>query len=109
MRMEQRNGDDERLHRIAGDPRYQALVRLRGRISWILSVVVMTIFFGYMLLVAFAGPFLGTPIGRMTTTIGIPIGLFVIISGIVLTGIYVAIANRRFDTATAALLQDHQA
>jgi uncharacterized membrane protein (DUF485 family) len=108
MRMNERNGDDERLHRIAEDPRYQALVRLRGRISWILSIVVMTIFFGYMLLVAFAGPFLGTPIGRMTTTIGIPIGLFVILSGIALTGIYVAIANHRFDIATAALLQDHQ-
>ena len=54
MRMNERDGDDERLHRIAEDPRYQALVRLRGRISWSLSVVVVAIFFGYMLLVAFA-------------------------------------------------------
>lgn len=100
-------GDDERLHRIAQSPRYQALVRLRSRISWSLSLLVVIIFIGYMLLVAFAGPFLGRPIGTMTMTIGIPIGLFVIISGIGLTAIYVAIANRRFDAETAALLNEH--
>ncbi|WP_066797850.1 DUF485 domain-containing protein [Sphingomonas soli] len=100
---------DERLHRIAEDPRYQSLVRRRNRTSWILSAIMVTIFIGYMLLVAFAGPLLATPIGAMTTTIGIPIGLFVILSGIALTGIYVAIANRRFDAEAAALLKDHQA
>ena len=107
--MDQSDSSDERLHRIAQDPRYQALVTLRGRISWFLSIVVVTIFFGYMLLVAFAGSFLATPIGNMTMTIGIPIGLLVIVSAIILTAIYVAIANRRFDADTAALLQDHGA
>lgn len=105
--MNAREAGDERLHRIAQDPRYLALVRLRSRISWSLSVIVIAIFLGYMLLVAFAGPFLGTPIGTMTTTIGIPIGLFVILSGIGLTGFYVVIANRRFDAETAALLKEH--
>ena len=107
--MDQRDSSDQRLQRIARDPRYLALVRGRGRLGWMLSIVVMTIFFGYMLLVAFAGPFLGTPIGTMTMTIGIPIGLFVILSAIVLTGLYVSIANRRFDAETAALLQEHNA
>lgn len=99
--------DDERLHRISRDPRYAALVRMRGRVGWTLSLVVVAIFFGYILLVAFAGPFLGTPIGTMTTTIGIPIGLFVILSAIALTGAYVAVANRRFDADAAELLRDH--
>lgn len=100
---------DARLHRIAEDPRYRALVRSRGRLGWSLSLIMMAIFFGYMLLVAFAGPFLATPIGAMTTTIGIPIGLFVILSAIGLTAGYVRVANRRFDAETAALLRDHGA
>lgn len=107
--MNERDGGEELLHRIAEDPRYRALVRLRGRISWGLSIVMVAIFFGYMLLVAFAGPFLATPIGTLTMTIGIPIGLFVILSAIGLTAGYVAFANRRFDTDAAALLQDHGA
>lgn len=105
--MKERDGDDDQLHRIAQDPRYLALVRQRSRIAWALSAAIVAIFFGYLLLVAFAGPFLARPIGAMTMTIGIPIGLFVILSGIGLTGVYVAIANRRFDADSAALLQDH--
>ena len=105
--MDERERADERLHRIAADPRYRALVRLRGRVSWGLSLVVVAIFFGYILLVAFGRSFLAMPIGAMTMTIGIPIGLFVILSAIVLTGGYVAFANRRFDADAAALLQDH--
>lgn len=104
--MKERDGGDERLQRIARDPRYQALVRRRGLVSWTLSAVIVAIFFGYLLLVAFAGSFLARPIGAMTMTVGIPIGLFVILSGVGLTGTYVAIANRRFDADAAAILQD---
>lgn len=107
--MDEREDGDERLHRIAGDPRYRALVRLRGRIGWGLSILMVAIFFGYMLLVAYAGSFLAAPIGALTTTIGIPIGLCVILSAIGLTGAYVAFANRRLDRDAAALLQDHRA
>jgi uncharacterized membrane protein (DUF485 family) len=106
--MDERESGDERLHRIALDPRYRDLLRRRGRISWGLSMAMVVIFFGYMLLVAFAGALLATPIGAMTTTIGIPVGLFVILSAIGLTGVYVALANRRFDADVAALLQDHR-
>ena len=73
--MSDRDDSDSQLYRIAEDPRYRALVRRRGRLAWSLSSIMVLIFFGYMLLVAFAGPFLATPIGSMTTTIGIPIGL----------------------------------
>lgn len=105
--MKEDESTDARLHRIAEDPKYRALVARRGRISWILSSLVLVIFFGYMLLVAFAGSFLGTPIGNMTTTIGIPIGIFVILSSILLTGIYVRMANRQFDAAADVILREH--
>lgn len=98
---------DARLQRIADDPKYRELVAKRSKISWILSSIVLVIFFGYMLLVAFAGPFLGTRISNMTTTIGIPIGIFVILSSILLTGIYVRLANRRFDAEVDAILREH--
>ena len=39
----------------------------------------------------------GMPLGTGVTTIGIPIGLFVIVSAFVLTGIYVSKANSKFD------------
>ena len=40
------------------------------------------------------------------TTIGIPIGLFVIVSAFVLTGIYVGKANTTFDDLNDQILEE---
>jgi uncharacterized membrane protein (DUF485 family) len=84
------------LTQIAEDPRYRQLVRERSRFSWILTAIMLVIFFGYILLIAFAPDLLARRISS-TTTLGIPLGVGVILSGILLTGIYVHRANTRFD------------
>jgi uncharacterized membrane protein (DUF485 family) len=58
----------------------------------------LVIYFGFVLTIAFDPAFLGTPLSAgSVTTIGIPIGIGVIISAFVLTGIYVRRANGEFD------------
>ena len=57
----------------------------------------LIVYFGFILLVAYAPHFLGTPMGTGVTTIGIPIGLLVIVSAILLTGLYVSKANSKYD------------
>lgn len=94
------------LARIAEDPRYRALVARRSRFTWTLTGVMLAIFFGYILLIAFDKALLARPIGGGTTTLGIPIGIGVILTGIILTGIYVRRANRDFDPAVRALRED---
>ena len=49
------------------------------------------------------------PIGDGVTSIGIPIGLGLILLAIALTGLYVAYANRHHDAQMAAILKDHGA
>ena len=97
---------DARLARIGADPRYQALVRDRSRFGWLLSVLVLAVYLGFILLVAFDKTFLARPIGEGMTTIGIPLGVAVILFAIVLTGVYVRRANREFDARLADLLED---
>jgi uncharacterized membrane protein (DUF485 family) len=95
------------LARIEQDPNYQELVRRRSSLGWMLSAIMLVIYFGFILLVAFAKDFLGTPISEgSVTTIGIPIGLFVIVSAFVLTGIYVSKANTTFDDLTGEILKE---
>jgi uncharacterized membrane protein (DUF485 family) len=83
--------------KIEQDPNYQELVRRRSSLGWTLSLIMLIIYFGFILLVAYAPKFLGTPLGTGVTTIGIPIGLLVIVSAFVLTGIYVSKANSKYD------------
>ena len=85
---------------IQRDPDYQELVRRRSSLGWTLSLIMLVIYFGFILLVAYAPKFLGMRLGTGVTTIGIPIGLFVIVSAFVLTGIYVYRANSEFDAIT---------
>ena len=85
---------------ILQNPRFQALVRQRANFAWALTIVMLVIYFGFILLVAFAKPLLATKIGSGVTSIGIVLGLGVIVSAFVLTGIYVWRANSRFDELT---------
>lgn len=104
--MQPETADKTSLRRVAADPRYQDLVARRGRFTWLLTAIMLVVFFGYILLIAFRKDLLARPIGDGTTTWGIPIGLGVILIGIVLTGIYVRRANREFDPIVRSIRQD---
>jgi uncharacterized membrane protein (DUF485 family) len=87
-------------NQVLRSPRFQELVRQRTRFAWTLSIAMLVIYFGFILLVAFAKPLLATKIGDGVTSLGIILGLGVILSAFVLTGIYVQRANSRFDEMT---------
>jgi uncharacterized membrane protein (DUF485 family) len=96
------------LAKIEQDPNYQELVRRRSSLGWMLSLIMLIIYFGFILLVAYAPKFLGTPIGTGVTTIGIPIGLSVIVLAFVLTGIYVRKANSSYDVLIRKIVEDNR-
>ena len=87
-------------NRLLRSPQFQELVRQRSRFAWTLSIAMLVIYFGFILLVAFAKPLLATKIGDGVTSLGIILGLGVILSAFILTGIYVQRANSRFDEMT---------
>ena len=89
------------VQRIKNDPNYILLVQKRRRFGWQLSFIMLFVYFGFVLLIAFDPGFLATPLAKgWVTTIGIPLGLGVIIAAFVLTGVYVRRANREFDALT---------
>lgn len=93
--------------RIQNNPKFHELVNSRSRFAWLLSAIMLTIYFAFILVIAYAPGLFGTPLaeGRVTT-IGLPIGVGVILSAIALTGIYVYRANSRFDELTREILKD---
>ena len=91
---------------VLSNPSFQALVRERSSFGWTLSIIMLVIYFGFILLVAFGKGFMGTKIGSGVTSVGIVIGLLVILSAVVLTGIYTQRANTRYDDLTEKLKRD---
>src|SRR6476469_4148113 len=93
--------------KIRRNPKFVELVSQRNRLARILTIATLVIYLGFILLVAFGRSFLGTPLSEGSVmTIGIPVGLFVIVSAFVLTGIYVSKANTTFDDLNGEVLRD---
>jgi uncharacterized membrane protein (DUF485 family) len=91
---------DDLVQRIAAHPEYQELKAKRSRIGWILAIMMLVVYYGFILLVAFNKSFLSQRLGEGVMTVGMPIGLGVIVFTIVITAIYVRRANGEFDTLT---------
>jgi len=100
--------DVSSLAKIEQDPNYQELVRRRSSLGWTLSLIMLVVYFGFILLVAYAPKFLGTPLGTGVTTIGIPIGLAVIVLAFALTGIYVRKANSSYDVLVRKIIEENR-
>jgi uncharacterized membrane protein (DUF485 family) len=86
---------DPIVAKIEANPKYHALRRKRNTFGWLLTAIMMVVYYGYIALIAFNKPFLAQPIGSGVTTVGVPLGMFVIVFTIIITGIYVrrAMAN----------------
>jgi uncharacterized membrane protein (DUF485 family) len=95
---------DPVVARIRANPKYQELKAKRSSFGWTLTILMMVVYYGYIALIAFNKPFLSQKMGAGVTTIGVPIGMGVIIFTIVITGIYVRRANSEFDALTKQIL-----
>jgi uncharacterized membrane protein (DUF485 family) len=79
-----------------------AVSRERWRVAIALSSVVIVLYFGFILLVAFAKPWLGQTLAP-GLSVGILLGALVIVASWLVTLLYVRWANRHLDARIDAL------
>jgi uncharacterized membrane protein (DUF485 family) len=86
--------------KIKSSATYRELVRKRTKLGWTLTAFVLVVYYGYVLLIAFNKDLLAARMGAGVMTWGMPIGLFVIVFTVVITGLYVRHANSNYDELT---------
>jgi uncharacterized membrane protein (DUF485 family) len=91
---------DDLVQRIASHPKYQELKAKRSSFGWWLTLAMMVVYYGFILLVAFAKPLVSQRLGDGVMTLGIPLGFGVIVFTVVITAYYVNRANSEFDDLT---------
>ena len=98
--------DKTMVEKIKSNPSYQKLVSERSAFAWKLTITILVVYYAFILLIAFAPGVLGAKIaaGGMMT-VGIPVGVAIIVFAFILTGVYVKRANTEFD----GLLEDVKA
>ncbi|MCX7162667.1 MAG: DUF485 domain-containing protein [Rhodocyclales bacterium] len=90
--------DEDIVERIQKNPKFMKFVNLRNNYAIVLTILMMIAYYGYILLVAFNKQFLASKVAvGATMSIGIPMGIGVLVFTIVITAIYVRRANSEFD------------
>ena len=97
---------DDLGDRIRANPKYQELVSKRNSYSWMMTILMLVVYYGYILLVAFNKEFLAQKTGAGVTSYGIPIGLGVILFTVIITGIYIRRANTEFDSLKEQVIKE---
>lgn len=92
--------------KIASNPKYQRLVQTRSSYGWMLTILMMVVYYGYIAIIAFSKETLSARLGEGVMTVGIPVGLGVIFFTVIITGIYVRRANSEFDTLTQEIIKE---
>ena len=96
------------IARVTANPKFLQFVAMRNRYSIIMTIVSAAAYYGFILLVAFDKELLAKKIGPGVTSLGVPLGVAVIVFTIILTWIYVRRANGEFDETNARLIAEAQ-
>jgi uncharacterized membrane protein (DUF485 family) len=104
--LEETHMSDPVVDKIQRNPKYLELRKKRNAFGWGLTLLMMVVYYGYIALIAFNKPFLAQPIGAGVISLGIPIGMGVIVFTVLITAIYVRRANSEFDDLTTDILKD---
>lgn len=93
--------------RMRANPKFRELVARRGRFAWTLAIVVLAMFYGFVMIVAFNPGALGQPVAEGSKlTVGVAAELFMFIFFWVLTAVYVRRANTEFDALTQEVVKE---
>ncbi len=101
--------DAAMIRRIRENPSFRELDKKRGRLSWTLTILMLLIYFSYIFMVGFTPEFISQPIlNDSVISLALPLGVGVILSAIILTGIYVWQANSKFDLLTRLIAEEFE-
>jgi uncharacterized membrane protein (DUF485 family) len=92
----------EKVQEIVNSDKFQKLVKKRLSVSLTLTAVMLIVYFGFILTIAFYKELLAYKIGEHLT-IGLPIGIGIIVFAWILTGLYTRWANQSYDKSVREL------
>ncbi len=86
--------------------RFKRFVAFRNKVGLILSLVVLVCYYAFVLSIGLFPDILGYRVGPSAITLGIILGIFLIVLCIVATGLYTFFANWYFDKAQKEAIED---
>ena len=102
-----KNMDKSTMNRVLSHPEFKKMEQEKNRMRWFFSFSVFVVYVAYIAYIGINPEFFSrTLFPGSVITIGIYAGLFIILFSVVLTGMYVRKANRKFDEVTKRVIQE---
>lgn len=93
--------------RVRTNPKFRSMTADRSRFAWVLTLLVLVAYYSFMMTIAFAPEVLRKPIWPgATLTLGIPLGVAIIIGSWLLTGLYIRRANGRYEQMNEEIIKE---
>ena len=92
---------------VLNNPKFQKMAKTKRMYCWSFSILMFVIYVIYILYIGASPESFGVPVAAgKTTTVGIYVGLFVILFAISITGIYVRQANGPLEEITQEVVRE---
>lgn len=99
--------DTQTAKKVLEHPEFQRMARQKSVIGWSFSAVMFLLYVAYIWLIGTSPEVFARPVSDgSVTTWGIYAGLFVIVFSILITGVYVRIANGKFEKMTQDVVRE---
>lgn len=95
--------DPGHIARIEADPEFIRLTRQRSRLGLAVTAVIVVVYFGYILLLAYAPGLMRSHVSD-SITLGFPLGLGVLLITFLLVALHVGRSASVFDPACARIV-----
>jgi uncharacterized membrane protein (DUF485 family) len=101
--------DERQVEQILQNPKFQQMVSKKSTLSWTLTGIMLFVYVGFMLLVGYNKELLMSSFSGGVTTLGMPLGLSIIVLSFILCGVYSYIANKTLDPLTEDAMREVKA
>lgn len=101
--------DEKKVEAILQNPKFKEMVAKKRNLSWTLTAIMLFVYVGFMLLVGYNKEFLMQSVSGGVTTIGMPLGLSIIVLSFLLCGVYSYIANNKLDQLNEDAMREVEA
>lgn len=95
------------VERVLAHPKYQELHKRRGRASLFFFMLMLVVYAGFILTLAYWPEVFAQPIGAgFTMSVGVLSAVIVAVSAVVMIAAYVHLSNKHYDPLIDAIVRD---
>ncbi|XXQ67500.1 DUF485 domain-containing protein [Neisseriaceae bacterium B1] len=101
------HSEKELAEKVLANPKFQAMARQKSIVGWTFSAIMFFVYVAFIVIIGADPALFAQKVSESgVTTVGIYVGVFVIVFSFLITLVYVSLANGRYENLTQEVIQE---